>query len=125
MSKQSKKQKKRRERQKRNRQRNLITLFRELYPNAPNTMALAVTEYYLVSAARFTEPHRSKTAMLKQVTLAYVKETMTAYNSTLDQYLNTVLDSLEAGAIYVAQTPHSIEVTYNAEAKAIINTWRG
>ena len=124
MSKQSKKQKKRRDRQRKKRRRNLIVMFNSLYPRAPEGMAQQVIEAYLATRRGYESGEQSNTAMVQAATLDYVRQHLTPYRHQIDNYIEAVLDSLEAGKAYTAQTPQTLEAEPNLEAEKIIATWR-
>ena len=121
MSKQSKKQAKRRQRQKKRRQQKLYNLFTALYPDAPDEVAEQVVALATSSPQRFST---SNTALLKEITLDFVRRTMTDYDRQLDHYIENVLSSLAEGQAYSGQTPQSLEEGPDQQALEIIKGWQ-
>jgi hypothetical protein len=120
----AKKRKRRRNRDQHRRYRNLTAIFYALYPNAPDDIAGPIVEYAL--AADFFDERRfpSNTAAIEQATLAYVREHFTDYGQTLDGYMETILQSIEAGQPYQGKTPEALEQAANTQARDIIAAWR-
>ncbi|MEM7033940.1 MAG: hypothetical protein AAF629_30650 [Chloroflexota bacterium] len=124
MSKQSKKQKKRRERQKRRRRQTLLNAFNGLYPTAPPEIGSIIVEHYLATGPSPHQTELSNTAAIKQATLVYVRQNLTNYQESVDDYIEAVLGHISEGKAYTAHTPQTLEDEPNMEAKQIIDSWR-
>lgn len=124
MSKQSKKQKKRRDRQKKRRRHNLIILFKNLYPHAPEGTAEQIIDQTLSGDYKHFQTHLSNTALVKQATTAYLCHNLSNYNQLMDDYIEAFLQGIERGEPYMGKTPPQIEHEANSEAETLIKKWQ-
>jgi hypothetical protein len=86
-------------------------------------MADQIVEYALTANLFDGQSYPTNTAVLQSAALVYVRDHFTDYGQNLDGFMDSILQSIEAGHAYQGKTPEALEREANLNAEKILARW--